>query len=189
MSAYRYYEEENRQWKSCNASQCTAAEAKTAIAFLANRLSMPMPPVKFRMQRGSWARPIEGQRGISFGVKDGLSWLTVAHEFAHLITRGVRAHGPEHALNTRGTLQELVYGGFLPRSEWDKDVARQSREQERICARIERKASVDERAELIKHRQAQILRLERKIKALTTRRKTALRSLAQLERHATAKPA
>jgi hypothetical protein len=62
-----------------------------------------------------------------------------------------------------------------------------------LSARRERTQAVaaakDPRAELIARRQEQVKRLDRKIKSLTTRRRTAARSLAALQRALTKKEA
>ena len=128
-----------------------------------------------------------GTHRIVFNVGH-LSWLLICHEVAHALDdlrrrQGRRAerhihHGKHHA---RWTDRLVAYVSELgwTRGELAHEIAMaEIAEAERV-----RKAACGPSLEQrIERRREQVARLEKKIRALTTRQKTAKRSLAALER-------
>ncbi len=114
--------------------------------------------------------------------RDYASWLLLVHELAHTWhdqrgRNGDRWHGRTH----RRLVDRLAR--YVVKQRWSGGAiaaAHAETEQRQEAAAVARRNPT--REVKIARRRAQVARLDRKIKALTSRRKTAARSLAALER-------
>lgn len=131
--------------------------------------------------RHTWIYRISGSQefGISWEmtVNAEKGWRDLVHGLSHALVRlcnpGERPHSKFHARFEQKLVKEVIRRGWL--------VGKLTR-----SARMRKEAPRPDalRQGRIERRQSQVARLERKIRALTTRLRTARRSLAGLERAA-----
>jgi hypothetical protein len=151
-------------------STLTLSEAQKAVRKMYRHLQgkkFPYRIVETSGNRYTWLY------GVSFRVNCGRGWKDLIHLFSHWYHRtvvGGRPHSKKHARLEKNLLKWAFkhgwFGGALKKPE--KQLCQESPQQDR--------------ARLIELRRAQVARLERKIKCLTTRMQKAKRSLAALER-------
>lgn len=177
------------------------AEATTGIRRLAAKFGLPLtrrPAAKFGLppqrveitfthgRRHSCA----GYHEININT-DWSDWLVVAHEVAHTYYRRKYAFETRQGHNHHGRAHARIVDRFcawIVEQGWHlgalaHEVALAEIEQARQHLQRERVAACPPPIEArIAHRQEQVRRLERKIKALTTRLKSARRSMGALER-------
>ncbi len=212
MADLLYYREENERQPEMHAARCSPEEAVAAMARLDRHFLKVRKPWFTRVEFTSGNRMSrqEGQT-ITLNVQ-GLSWLLVAHEFAH------RWHGQRVQLQIRKLSERHPFGVTRPPGV-AKRIERLRRQRahgrhharlvDRVCAyiaakgwdkgelahpialKLHRERTREARAACpppidarIAHREAQVKRLETKIRGLTTRLKKAKRSLGALQRSA-----
>lgn len=198
MSALAYYDEEKVRWPQlagyppCGRNSgglvgrpgwLTREEAEVAVPKLARHFGIKVDGgLCFTSGRN---HSTAYYRAITLNVT-WLSWLLVAHELAHCLHRqqyreagsGERFHGRRHARLTDRLCRYIVKQG------WHEGALAHALalKAERAELRVKAAACPPPIEARIVHRQDQVARLTRKIKALSTRRTNALRSLRGLER-------
>lgn len=185
MAYLQYYVDEDARWPVLHKSSMKVAEAEEALRRWCKHFNVE--PVKLLVTSGNRYSKAWWNR-IQLNM-DWANWLTLAHEFAHTwcrvqqTGRGQRAHGKEHAervdILCRWIEREGWHTGNLAHEMALKEDAKRARGYERAASRP---PPPSDRQLKILRRRAQVARLERKVKALTTRLRTAKRSLAALER-------
>lgn len=127
---------------------------------------------------------------------DYLGWRTAIHEFAHALDEKLRPHSArwhdgkffELVMDLCRITIERGWHRSIPEERKAREAIEASKQADRAAARAVRAAAdaapAAVRSKKIEKRRAQIARLERKIKGLTTRLSKARRSLAALERAA-----
>jgi hypothetical protein len=186
MAHLKYYEDERQRWPVLHAAgRLSEAEVLLGIRRLFQKFSLRLRKVDIRFSHG-YRTSNAGRYSITINM-DYANWLTVAHEVAHTYhatkyKRDERWHGRTHARITdrfcawiteqgwhTGALAHEVALGELASAQRAGQAALVAATPPPLTARIE-------------HREEQVTRLTRKIKALTTRRARALRSLGALRR-------
>lgn len=183
-----YYAAERQRWPMLEVA-VGAEEAEAGIRRLARRFGLSLKHVAIGFTSGRrWSRA--GSHQITLNL-DWAGWRTIAHEFAHTYYRRkysfVRRYGHnEHGRAHRRLVDRFCawiieqgwHQGTLAHEVAVAEMARAAQQKEREIA-----AACPPPIEArIAHRQDQVARLTRKIKALSTRRTNALRSLRGLER-------
>lgn len=183
-----YYRQENERHPLLHATRCSEVEAQEAI----RRLWVHFAGRKYEQPQLSFTSGNRISRGGRFSIRlnvDGMNWLLVIHELAHSLdalrfhqgrqSSEARWHSKYHA-KWVDRLADYVAELSWPTGGLAQEIA--IRELAALRSRFlaaARKTSIDER---IAHREEQVARLEKRIRALTTRTKTARRSLAALRR-------
>lgn len=187
MPAYQYYAEERERWAALlpKGGKIGAEEAELGIRTLATHFGLSLKHVDIRFTQGRrWSKG--GYNTIVINL-DGASWLLIAHEVAHCyqqrkLKRPRRWHSKAHRRITDRFCAWILTQGWME-GALAHEVALEGLQREARATEERRLAAepppIDQR---ITHRQAQVKRLETKIRMLTTRLKTAKRSLAALER-------
>lgn len=185
----QYYDDERDRWPQLNlGGQIGQAEALEIIRRLCARFYLSYKELQIVFTNGrrrTWAR----KYAMTFNIR-WLNYRTICHELAHVYhlqkTRrgGERYHGRKHA-----QIVDRMCGWLIEQKIHLGSVAHEIalEEIERAKRDVEQKvrAAMPEPVESkIAHRVEQIKRLERKVKSLTTRLKSARRSLAALQRSA-----
>ncbi len=171
MNIAQAYERVNQESPTAPVTTLTLEEAAKAVRKMFRHLSgkpFTYPVVETTGNRYTWMRHGEFRVNVSKG------WEDLVHLFSHWYYAryiGGRPHSKVHARLERKLRKWAIGKGWMAGA-----------------LRVEEPAtpapSKDEsRNEKIVRRTNQIARLERKIRALTTRLKTARRSLSALERH------
>jgi hypothetical protein len=207
MPWLKYYDEERARYGEVPGANklVTREEATVALRKLCRHFKVPpLRGVKFTSGRNrSTYNP--NTHVITLNG-DWAGWRTLAHEFAHAWhhhrkdaqirkirtyaisfeerqkvekIRGQRWHGKHHA-----RLIDRAFA-YIQKQDWESGALRKKQEQKAVEteAREEaKKVEKNSRQVKIDKRRQQVERLERKIKALTTRLKKAKRSLGALER-------
>lgn len=190
MSAYKYYSNEKQVFKDVYGYKVSDEIARLAIARLAKTNGVSFS-LRFRGHGGGRYNTM-GRITLCHNPSLGL----IAHELAHAVQhqikglRGVNRrewHGDQHWSIMKDIIDDIRARGWTQGKLEAELQARADRSAAAAAAREAKEAAVDKRAVLIERRREQVTRLERKIKALTTRLKTAKRSLAALERAAAKK--
>lgn len=207
MAYLKYYEDENQRLPHVDIP-CTADEARQALKKLFKHFKLA--PIIIEFTKGNRRSHFSGSK-IRLNT-DYLTWLLVCHEFAHYwhrsrqkekiselrrsslfaqqiqraaIEKRIRtianqhAHGKNHANLTDRVAKYVVS------KNWHTGLIKT-----KIESKIQLKAETEKQLKekllskdfKIQKRQEQIARLERKIKTLNTRLKTAKRSLSALQR-------
>lgn len=151
----------------------TLEEATAAVRKMYRHLTgnvFPYTVVETSGNRVTWLH------GREFRVNVGRGWSDLVHLFSHWYHRsnypGDRPHSKRHARIEAKLRRLAVARGWMAGALSRPEVV------------VTPPTKAEERAKLIERRRAQVARLERKIKALTTRLRTARRSLGALERAA-----
>lgn len=201
MADLAYYGKEHERrhemFPELVAAPCTFADACILIRRLAEENGVRI----YRIERTSGRRNsvwYETERRIvlNAGANDAVSWGTAIHEFAHALDHKIR---PKSSRRHDTAFMDLVLDlcRIVRDRQWhisipaERKVA-ESEAAKRDADRAERRRVREAiesnphnvRTKKIERRRAQIARMERKIKALSTRLKSAKRSLAALERAA-----
>ena len=186
MAYLKYYTDERARWPVLQAAnRIGQPEAELGIRRICRQFNVRLKHITLRFTRGHRTSNA-GKYSITINM-DYCNWLTIAHEVAHTYhankyKRDENWHGKTHArIVDRFAAWILAQGwhlGTLAHEVALAEVTDAQQAQARalvaampipIDARIERRA-------------AQVVRLTRKIKTLTTRRASALRSLNALKR-------
>lgn len=180
MSALRYYKDEHARWPALCDRRFTGEEALAAVKKLwrrCGRKAVSAPHVEFKRAGSTWSHASLWMIRLS----PNADWLTLVHEVAHVLVERdpkrkprERAHGKRHARVVDRLCRYVLKKGWMDGTLFE---ARAWKELRRVP-----KAKPPERARKIALREAQIRRLDRRIKSLTTRRRTAARSLQALLR-------
>jgi len=190
MAYLKYYDDEKVRWPVLHAAaRIGDAEIELGIRRLARAFNLTLKGVRVRLTRGRRVS-CAGKYSITIN-REYVSWLLIAHEVAHTYwyikhspTRRAsrNAHGPAHAGITDRFCAWITDQGWhlgtLAHEVALAEAATAQQAQHRALVAAT-PPPVDMR---IAQREAQVARLTRKIKALTTRRGKALRSLAALKR-------
>jgi len=183
MAHLKYYEDEEKRWPELNRIRCSESEANEAIrAWSSTHTPGHAPPVVVYTSGNrishAYARRIVLNR-------DCLDWLLVAHEFAHVWQdRDSRQpkrvwHDSEHAERVDILCRSIIREGWDRQGLAETLARRENARRDRAAAKP---PPPSPRQLKIMRRREQVARLGRKVKALTTRLKTAQRSLRALER-------
>lgn len=204
MAYLKYYTEEQERHPVAHAAKCSEYEAMDALLKLQRHFcngSTRKLEVVFTSGRNTSSA---SGRLITLN-RDNLNWLLVVHEFAHywherrkhqkvqkLCAEAApgyaekvqriqkqRHHGRHHAALVDRAVAYIEAQSWIAGSLALKKQQRESEREQRQAAKAAAKNSHEYR---IAKRWEQIWRLERKIKALNTRLKSAKRSLGALER-------
>lgn len=209
MSDLKYYRDENERHPLLHCTTCSTDEAKEATRRLWRHFAKAKRVRRWdeklrevRLVRDKSLEPdvrfTSGNRLSNYKQYSGritlntnrayLNWLTVIHEAAHAIdhlrekqgrrSSEARWHSKYHAALVDRLAAYVVELGWHTGNLAHELALRQDRGIERAKSAA-RGPSLEER---IAHREEQVARLEKKIRALTTRSKTAKRSLAALRR-------
>lgn len=186
MTAWKYYEEERERHADLNHIRFSQDEAKELLEkadrhFLGNR----RPPLELIFTRGNRFSRAGSRRVIlCLDPEQRVSVLTVIHELGHRVEalkkgppQTGRWHGKFHMRFVSKAAKWCRTSGIL-----EKIVLGLSEKEKRIKEKEVLAASGPSLNQRILSRQLQVKRLERKVKMLTTRLKTARRSLSALER-------
>lgn len=173
MNIEQAYERVNAVKPTTEVKPMTFAEATAAVRKMYRHLTGRLFPYGFNEtsgNRNTWIR------GAIFVINVGRGWSDLIHSFSHWYHRanfpGDRPHSKRHARIEAKLRRWAVARGWMAGVLARPEVV------------VVPPTKSEERAKLIERRRAQIARLDRKIKALTTRRRTAARSLGALERAA-----
>lgn len=173
MPYLKYYAEERKRQPELAVAECSITEVERAIKKLSRHFKERLPAIRYtRGNRYSRASYGTWYDTLTFNT-DHLTWLLVAHEFAHVMIHKIngRGHCKQHARAVDRVCRYIVKKG------WDKGALIPEFKPPKP------EPTKDElRAKKIKTRRKQIARLETKIKRSTTALKKARRSLAALER-------
>lgn len=167
------------------------AEVELGIRRLSRKFGLSLKHVGIEFTRGN--RHSHAGRNVIRINMDFAGWLLIAHEVAHVYYRRklafeTRDGRVEHGRRMAGIvdrfaawiIQQRWHEGELAHEVALDEMAREARREHK-----ERLAATPPPIEArIEHQAEQVTRLERKVKTLTTRLKTARRSLAALERQA-----
>jgi len=183
----KYYDNERDRWPQLNSGgQIGQAEAQEIIRRLCSRFYLSYKGLQIGFtsgRRGTWA----SKCSMTFNIR-WLNYRTICHEVAHVYhlqkTRryGELYHGRKHAQiidrMCGWLIEQKIHLGAVAH-----EIALKEVEQSKRAAEQKVRAAMPEPVESrITHRIEQIKRLERKVKTLTTRLKSARRSLAALQR-------
>lgn len=170
MNLTQAYERVN-EIKPPEVKAMTFEEASAAVRKMYRHMTgklFPYTIVETSGNRNTWLY------GSEFRVNVGKGWTDLVHMFSHWYHRHFfasdRPHSKRHARIERKLRKWAVSRG------WMSGALHKEKASPAPVSRSE------ERAKLIERRRAQVARLERKIKALTTRLRKAKRSLGALER-------
>lgn len=189
MPYLKCYEEEAERWPQLSYpnGRCSSEEAEVVVRKLTRHFRLPSALTVYWTSGRNYSRAF--YRAVVLNV-DHLNYRIVAHEFAHSWAsqggyqgkweKQKRPHGRLHRKLTDRVCRYIIKQG------WHEGVLAHGlavvglrrKEAERAAAQP---PPLDAR---IAKRQEQVKRLERKVKALTTRLKRAKRSLSALERRA-----
>lgn len=195
MSYLKFYQDERERWPeiSCEnentRGRISDAEIELGIRRLARKFNLSLKNVRIEFTTGN--RSSCAGKYIICINRDWANWLTIAHELGHTYwfnkysfnRRGNRnAHGPQ--------LRRLIdrFCAWIMEQKWHLGELAHEVAIEEINAtqRANQRALVmatpTPLSVRIQHREEQIARLTRKIKALTTRQKSSIRSLKALQR-------
>jgi len=183
-----YYVAERQRWPMLEVA-IGAEEAEAGIRRLARRFGLSLKHIEVGFTRGRrWSRA--GSHSITLNL-NWAGWRTIAHEFAHTYYRRKYSFTRRYGHNDHGRAHRRLVDRFctwIIEQGWHQgtlahEVALAEQEREVRQQAKEREAATPPPVEArIAHRQDQVARLTRKIKALSTRRTNALRSLRGLER-------
>lgn len=188
MPAYRYYEDERVRWAVLDdRRRIDRDEAELGLRRLAANFGLSLRRVSVEFTSGNrWSR---GGCNLVRINTDNISWLLVAHELAHCwISRKHSRHsGPRWHNKAHRRVVDRFCGWILEQGWLEGSLAHEVALEaiQRKAQALEDRSSAAEPPPIddrIARRAAQVRRLETRIKALTTRLKTARRSLAALER-------
>lgn len=200
MAWLKYYDDEQKRHPELHLAKCTPQEAMAAIAKLCRHFKVPLPRVRFTTGR-------RNSKGGALQIitlnRDCLTWLVVTHEFAHTWhVFDKRRRQQKARLSPRwGDGSNSVNRQLLRIASERWHGKRHVHLVDRACAYITKKGwshadvlapkakppkaaptASQLREKKILLRAAQVVRLQRRIKALNTRLAKAKRSLAALQR-------
>lgn len=175
----KYYADEHARHPVLHAAPITADEIVVALKKLCRHFKIQPP--RLELTSGSWKS--HANRYVLRINRDRASWLLLIHELGHTWhdQRDGRANENWHGRTHRKLVNRLAR--YVLKQRWHAGpIAAQiaAREQKRAATEVLRRNPT--RAMKIEKRRAQIAKLDKKIKLLTSRRRTAARSLAALER-------
>lgn len=188
-----YYGKERARWPGLTGHSARLSEAEALIAvaklqrhFMSSRArARYLRPIRVTFHGTGGSRAWAGQITFAHESSHGcLNWLTVAHEFAHCWDIAMfpghefRRHDRNHAKLVDRACRYLTKLGWRTGELAHQVAVVRERRAERAKAAA-MPPSPDAR---IAQREAQVRRLERKMKALGTRLKKAKRSLNALKR-------
>jgi hypothetical protein len=195
MAHLKYYAEENKRWEALNGKissgaagglgedECVVGAKRLVTHFASSSVGKELWVGLTSGRNYSKARAYE----IVLN-RDHLSWLLVIHEAAHVVVKyllrvgkariGENHHGRRHAKIVDRMCNYVIKMGWHTGTLAEGLAYREYHQEERESAAA-RPPSTDDK---IESRKEQVKRLERKIKMLTTRLKSAKRSLGALER-------
>lgn len=165
------YEKVNAVAPTVEALPLTLPEAQRAVRKMYRHLRGRKFPYRIEETSGNRFTWLQGGE---FRVNCQKGWTDLIHLFSHWYHRnqvGGRPHSKTHARIERKLRKWAIERGWMNGSLKAKEKAEVP--QTKSAAR----------AELIERRRDQVARLERKIKTLSTRLRTARRSLSALERY------
>lgn len=192
-----YYRKEEARWPALHGAngRLSEEEALIAVRKWCGKFGIDAPEIRFRGYGGSNANRFK--MSLARESKTGcLDWLVVAHELAHCwdiqkfpnqrgrerdgsdIAVVYRRHDKHHAKLVDRLCRYAVNSGWTGGLIAHGIALKSERKSERAQAAA-RPPSTEVK---IARREEQIARLDRRIKALTTRRQTAQRSLSALRR-------
>jgi hypothetical protein len=194
MSAPKYYAAEEARWPCAGWMGLSKWEAEEGIKRLCRHFRIALPRLNLREAHRESGRA--NAYMLTMSIAGG--WRLLAHELAHTwhsqrchretrlaLVRGeetvtVPWHGKDH----RRLVDRILR--YVERQGWHRGGLAEAaayRERQARDGKAERMAACPSPLESrIAHREEQVARLTRKIKALETRRRTAMRSLAALRR-------
>ncbi len=164
MANLRYYEEEKQRHPDLADAECKYCEAKVAIRKMAKYCKLKEPTI-------DWTSGNRYSSGNAKSIKlnyYNITWLLVAHEFAHCwheqkyITPGqkIRRHGKQHRklvdravriIKKKNWQSGIILQKIQERSQRNTDLATQrqkitqAREQQRVEQRAKRLAEIEAR--------------------------------------------
>lgn len=192
MPHLKFYAEERERHKDLGYpnGRCTPEEAELGIKRLTRHYKVGCL-VGVRWTSGNrYSRAGYGGFRSAITLNTGnLNWLLVAHEFGHILATARRESGKVDFKRAHGSVLERYIGRicrYIVKTGWTQGalahgLALKSERQEARQLMAACPPPIEAR---IAHREEQVKRLERKVKALTTRLRKARRSLGALQRSA-----
>ncbi len=174
MNIAQAYDKVNAIQQVAPVQTLTFGEAEKAVRKMYRHLTgnkFPLPCVETSGNRVTWTH--QG----TYRINAGNGWIDLLHLFSHWYFR--RTNGEDRPHSKKHARLEVKLRKYAIKHGWLTGSLRRHEKPEAPASTKD-----EARAKLIERRRAQVIRLERKIKALTTRMKKAKRSLGALERAA-----